>query len=76
MVELIALSFSAAKEGEKGAEWLYPTEIMQVVDATFKGKLTNKEAREFSLIMKNFIGAESHRYAAGYKYFVKRKSES
>lgn len=76
LVERIALCFDAAKEGEKGAEWLYPTEIMQVVDATFKGKLTNKEAREFSLIMKNFIGAESHRYAAGYKYLVKRKSES
>lgn len=76
LVERIALRFEAAKEGEAGAEWLYATEIMQVVDATFKGKLTNKEAREFSTIMKNFIGAESRRYTTGYKYLVKRKPES
>lgn len=62
MVELIALSFAAAKEGKEGAEWLYPMDIKQVTDAHFKGKLTNKEVREFSTIMKNFIGTESRRY--------------
>lgn len=74
MVELIALSFAAAKEGKEGAEWLYPMDIKQVTDAHFKGKLANKETRVSSTVMKTFLGAESRRSATGYKYLVERKS--
>ena len=70
--ELFDLYFDIARPNEKGAKWLYATEINQRLHPTQYREMTNGDLRRFSEVM-NAYHVLTRRATLGMQYLVKPK---